>query len=85
MFRAHAQGACEGAAQRLVGRNQRLETLVDLAVFALPALLHGLHEQKAYAHHQAGHQKQPEDRGQQRRPGTEIKRRTHAGLSERNG
>jgi hypothetical protein len=81
MQRAHAQRAGERAAQRFVGGDQGLESFVDLPVLTLASFLHGLHEQQANAHHQAGHQQQAQHSGEQGGPGAEIKRRAHGVLS----
>jgi hypothetical protein len=63
MQRADGERAGEGAAQHLVGGDQRLEPLVDLAVLALAPLLQRHHHDESYAHADQRDQQQPGDRG----------------------
>ncbi|MNN42584.1 hypothetical protein D3C81_1567760 [compost metagenome] len=72
MGRVDPQLTGEGTAQRLVGRHQGTQPLVDLAVLAFAALLQGLHHQQADSHAEQGDQNQPGQGGQHALPGTEI-------------
>ena len=69
----HRQFTREGAAQHLVGGNQRAQALVDLAVLALAPPLDGLHEHQPDAHRDDRNQHQAHQRGHHRAPGAEIK------------
>jgi hypothetical protein len=62
----------ERTAEDAVGRNQRFQALVDLAVHALAALLDGLHHQHADAHPEQGKHGETEEGRQDRLPRTEI-------------
>ena len=77
MTRVDRQVAGEGAAQGLVGRDERLQAFVDLAVLALATLLHALHHQQPDADGHHGHQDEPQQGGQHALPGTEIEGVSH--------
>ena len=72
MDRVYRKVAGERPAERLVRRDQAAQPLVDLPVFALVALLHGLHREQADAYSEQGDQHQAEQRRPQRVPGAEI-------------
>lgn len=66
------QRAGERTAEGLVGGDQRVQALVDLAVLTLAALLHGLHHQQADADADQGDDGQPEQGGEHGLPGAEV-------------
>ena len=72
MGRVHRKIASEGTAQSLIGRNQRAQSFVDLAVFSLAALLHRLHREESYADSEEGNHAESEQSRKQRRPGGEV-------------
>ena len=72
MSGVHSQLAGEGAAQHLVGGDQRAEAFVDLAVHALLALLDRQHHQDADANPDQGEKRDREDREQDALPRTEV-------------
>jgi hypothetical protein len=71
------QLARERAAEHLVGSDQRPQPFVDLPVLAFAAALHRLHHEQADADHDEGDDAQPQQRGRQRLPGTEIDGASH--------
>ena len=72
MARIDVQCAGEGTTEGLVGGDQRAQSLVDLAVLTLAALLHGLHHQQADADAYQGDDGQPEQGGEHGLPGAEV-------------
>ncbi len=75
--RVHRQVAREGAAQRLVGGDQRLQPLVDLPVLALAPALQRLHEDQADAHRHQRDEHQAQQGGEDGGPGTEVEGVAH--------
>ncbi|WP_412180412.1 hypothetical protein [Variovorax paradoxus] len=64
--------AGERPAEHLVGRDQRLEPLVDLPVLALAPLLHAEHHDDADADRDQRHEHQAEQGREQALPGCEV-------------
>ncbi|CAA2109569.1 hypothetical protein VVAX_05840 [Variovorax paradoxus] len=58
--RVHGKLAGERAAEHLVGRDERLQPLVDLPVLPLAPLLHAVHDQQADADRHDRHEHQPQ-------------------------
>jgi len=70
----HRQSAGEGAAERLVGGDERLQPLVDLAVLPFAPLLQRHHHHKPDAHADQRDQQDSGDGGRDRLPGTEVEK-----------
>jgi hypothetical protein len=66
------KAARERAAQRLVGGDERAQSLVDLPVLAVAPLLHRLHDEQANSDANDGNDRDPDETEEQRLPGTEV-------------
>ncbi|MCY1462527.1 hypothetical protein D9M71_803120 [compost metagenome] len=64
--------AGERSAEDFVSRDQRAQTLVDLAILTLAALLHGLHDQQPDADTDQGDDRQADQGREHGLPGAEI-------------
>lgn len=79
MARIDPQLAGERTAQGFVGGDERAQSLVDLAVFALAAALEGLHENQPDTYGDERDEHHSKQSGRQGPPGTEIEIAAHGG------